>query len=140
MTTKRTLLARLDMNGVTPTTADLADLKELRDALRSLDGVSTRTGVDLSRVRPGQVYNSTDISQMIVTISGAGVSSGALTAVFVQWMKGRTSRGVRLRLGENEIELTGPIDDETRGLLFDLFEASVRDVTHTDNDRQDGVS
>ena len=115
-----------------PSTEDLADLFDLRRPLQSLPSVRVSSGMNLDRMKPGVPYNQMDLSELVVT-AGAAMSSTALTAVIVEWLRGRSDRRAKLRLGDNEIELLRA-DDATVAKLMQLFEEANRSMDDDDPD------
>jgi hypothetical protein len=129
-----TFTIEFEIDSRLPTTQDLADLSDLRRPLQALHSVKVGSGMRLDRMRPGVPYNHIDLSQLVVT-AGAAVTSTALTSVIVEWLRGRSDRRAKLRLGDNEIELLRA-DDATVAKLMQLFEEANRSRDDHDPDER----
>ncbi len=87
----------------------------LRDELREVDGASAR----LSRDAPAPTGAKGDAVEWGTLLVGV-VSSGALTALVTtasSWLGRQRGGSVRVRIGDDELELTGATSEEQRRLV-----------------------
>lgn len=75
-----------------PSVGQLAGLRELREGIASIDGLSTRSGDLRSRVRPGVPYNAVDWRELVVLWAQPvppALIAELLAAQVIDWVRRR---------------------------------------------------
>lgn len=108
----------------------LKEFTVLRKSIAALPVVRVRSGT--SHAEPGtKATNAFDISHIVVTLVPSAAIIGAITRVCVERIKAGATREVHLKLGGNELRLTG-IDAAQQARAVEEWTQAVLDGRSTE--------
>jgi hypothetical protein len=97
---------------------------DLANELRGVRGVVVERA-ESAAPPGGKGVNLAAIGSLLVSLTGPGGAVAAVVGVLSSWVGRENGRKIRVKIGDNEVELSGASRDEEQQLI-DAFERSVR--------------
>jgi hypothetical protein len=65
--------------------------------------------------------SAVELGALLIALGGAGATLPALIALLQAWLQRRNAGEIRLKIGDDELVITGGVPDETRRQIVDAF-------------------